>query len=265
MTNVTKYEDINTEEFNYNKPEKYNNSYFGSMSYGETNVPIYIQTPKIKFTGNIKDILEQTNPVFDVSIPKNRLDFYDLFLNIDNQNIKNTFNNSKEWFSKELPMEAIDDMYKPITKGFKKDTEPTLKFKLPLTKGKPQCIIYNQQRTFIDINDINHGDEVILILHLKGLKVLKQYYYCDCYISQIKVFKLKDLKYNILKDYSILDESNDEQEDLDIFDEEIIEKIVKEKKEKEEKSKEITRLRKEIQNYENNILEKKVELEDLVK
>ena len=37
----------------------------------------------------------------------------------------------------------------------------------------------------------------------KGLKVLKQHYFCDCYISQIAISK--DLKYNIIDEYAFVD------------------------------------------------------------
>ena len=261
MASVKNYDSIDVNNFNYTKPEKYNNSYFGSMSYGDNTEPIYIQTPKLKCKTNIKDILSIKTPYLEVIIPKNRLDFYDLFINIDDKNVKTTFNRSEEWFNKELPMEAIDEMHKPITKGFKKNTEPSIKFKLPIIKGKVQCSVYNQMRNFIDINDIKENDEIILILHLKGLKVLKQHYFCDCYISQIKLFQEKDLKYNIINDYSIID-NIDNEEDLDIFDEEFIEEINKEKAEKENK---IEVLKKELKEEEKNIKDKKKNLEDLQK
>ena len=34
---------------------------------------------------------------------------------------------SQEWFNKELPLEAIDDMYKRSTKPFKKNTNTKLR------------------------------------------------------------------------------------------------------------------------------------------
>jgi len=262
-SSVKTYDCIDVNKFNYTKPEKFNNSYFGSMSYDENLSPIYIQTPKLKCKTNTKEILQSKNPYLEVIIPKNRLDFYDLILSIDDKNVKTTFNRSEEWFNKELPMEAIDEMHKPLTKGFKKNSEPTIKFKLPIIKGKIQCSVYNQMRTFIDINDIKENDEIILILHLKGLKVLKQHYFCDCYISQIKLFQEKDLKYNIIDEYSFIENGDDENpEDLEIFDEEIINEHIKEKEEKKQK---IELMKKEVLEEENKLSDKKKLLEDLEK
>lgn len=261
MTSVKTYDSIDISNFNYTKPTKFNNSYFGPMSYDKNTEPIYIQTPKLRCKTVIKEIMENKTPYLEVTIPKNRLDFYDLFLNIDDKNVKITYERSNEWFGKELPIEAIEEMYKPFTKGFKKNTEPTLKFKIPVVKGKVQCSVYNQQRNFIDISDIKENDELILILHLKGLKVLKQHYLCDCYISQIKLFQEKDLKFNILDQYSIIDDNeNDEQDDLDIFDEELLHEINKQKEEEKQK-----KLEKEIkiEELKKQMEENKKLLEDL--
>ena len=257
MASVKTYESIDVDKFNYNKPTKYNNSYFGPLSYDTNTEPIYVQTPKLRCKTNIKDVLDNKNPYLEVSIPKNRLDFYDLFLNIDDKNVKTTFDKSEEWFGKALPREAIEEMYKPITKGFKKNTEPTIKFKIPVSKGKLQCSCYNQMKNFIDVSEIKENDEIILNLNLKGLKVLKQHYFCDCYISQIKLFQEKDLKYNIIEDYSFIDVEEEEEEDYsDILDQELIHEFNKEKEEKEKKIQEIKQKMEEnkklLEDLENN-------------
>ena len=260
-TSVKNYDTIDVEKFNFTKPEKFNNSYFGAMSYSDNNEPIYIQTPKLRCNVSIKDIAENKQPYLELVIPKNKMEFYDLLTKIDDKHIKKTFTSSEEWFGKELPLEAIDDMYKPITKSFKKNSEPTVKFKLPIIKNKIHCTVYNKQKNSIDISEIKENDEVILIIHLKGLKVLKQFYLCDCYISQIKLFQDKDLKYNIIDEYSIIDDGNDE-EDLDNFDEELIYEI---NKENEEKNQRIEDLKKQLEEEEKNINEKRKLLENLQK
>ena len=42
MTSVKTYESIQVDKFNYNKPTKYNNSYFGPLSYDTNTEPIYL-------------------------------------------------------------------------------------------------------------------------------------------------------------------------------------------------------------------------------
>ena len=226
MSSIKKCEDVDLKKINYSKPEKIGQSYFAPFSYGETLSPLYIQTPKINCLTNLCEMKDRKAPYIEVEIPHGKLDLYDLFLSLDDQNIKTTVQKSEEWFNKELPLEAIDDMYKRTTKPFKKNTNPSLRFRLPCVKNEIKCGIYNQKKVFIDINDVKEDSEIILILHIRGLKILKTYYYCDCYVSQIKVFQDNESKYNIIPNYSIIDSDDDYEH---IFDEEIIQKKEEEK------------------------------------
>ena len=250
---ILKYDQVRLSDINYSRPEKMGTSYFGSFSFGETLQPLYIQTPKVKCKVNVSDLKDKKNPYLEIEIPSTNFDLYDLFLSIDDQNIKNTLHKSEEWFQKEIPLEAIDDMYKRITKPFKKGENPTMKFRLPVIKNEIQTTVYNQQRIFVNIEDIKEDSEVILILHLRGLKFLKHFFYCDCYISQIKLFQdTMESKYSIMKDYSLID---DDDEDVnDIFDEEITKAFKNDVDELEKERLEKERLEKE--RLENERLEK---------
>ena len=235
---VLRYEDVDVNEINFSKPEKIGTSYFGSISYGTELKPLYVQTPRLKSLINVCDIQEKKNHHLEVEIPNGHFDIYDFFLNLDDNCIKTTFQKSQEWFGKELPLEAIDDMFKRTTKPFKKNENPVMKFKLPVVKNKIQCGVYSQQRVFLDINDIKCDSEVILVLHLRGLKILKQNFYFDCYVSQIKVFQDKDTKYNIIPEYAVIEEKDDYD---DIFDQEILRangKLKDEEQEQEQKARE---------------------------
>ena len=279
MSHIKRYDNIKLDDINYTKPEKQGQSYFGPLSYGNTLSPLYVQTPKLKCLTNFSDIKDKKAPYIDVEIPMCRLDFYDFFLSLDDKNIKKTVNKSKEWFNKDLPLEAIDDMYKRITKTFRKNTSPILRFRIPSIKNEIKCGIYNQKRVFIETDEVKEGNEVILILHIRGLKVLKTYFYCDCYVSQIKVFQQAEtLKYNIIDEYSI--ESDESEED--IFDQEILdsfkseeeqkqkeeqerkEKEEQERKEKEEKEMKIKQYQEEIERDKLEMEKKRIEMEKLL-
>ena len=267
---ILKYDEVDIEKINYSKPEKIGQSYFGSISYGDNLKPLYIQTPKLTCINSILELKEKKNPQLEVELTKGNFDIYDLFLSLDDQNIKTTVYKSQEWFQKDIPLDAIDDMYKRTTKPFKNDTTPTIKFRLPVIKNEIQCSVYNQQKVFVDLDEIKEGSEVILILHIRGLKILKQHFYCDCYISQVKVFQeSNESKYNIIKEYSLID--NDEEEGIDyedIFNEEIINTFKEEERLKKEKEEEKIRLKKEKEerliNLKEEIERKNKEMEELL-
>ena len=271
MSTIKKYDEIDINQINYNKPERVGQSFFSSISYGETLKPLFIQSPKVKSLTNIKDIVDKKTPYLEIEIPSNKLDLYDLFLNLDDKNIKHTVKNSEEWFNKQLPLEAIDEMYKRSSKPFKKDTNPKMKIKLPVVKNEIKCAVYNQKRIFIDINDIKEGSEIVLIIHIRGLKFLKSYYYCDCYISQIKLFQESgESKYNIIKNYALIDDGDSDETNYDdIFDEEIIHVFEEEKRIQREKEEEKQRLKKEkeekIKKLQEEIQRKSEEVQLLLK
>ena len=52
------------------------------------------------------------------------------------------------------------------------------------------------------IDKIKKDIELELIIHIRGLKFLKQNYYCDLYISQIKIYLPSEEKYSIINDFS---------------------------------------------------------------
>ena len=85
---------------------------------------------------------------------------------------------------------------------------------------------------------IPEGAEVILILHIRGLRFLKDTYYCDYYVSQIKVFHEKE-NYHILNDYMIDDDDETQLFENEIIDEEIIETSYQKKQRKETLLKEL--------------------------
>ena len=221
-SNIVKCDDVDVTKINYTKPEKNGQSYFSSISYGESLNPLYIQTPKLICKTNISEMKGKKVPFIDVEVPSGRLNIYDFLLSLDDNNIKTTVKKSEEWFGKHIPLQAIDDMYRRTTKPFKKNTHPQLRLRLPLIKNEIKCGVYNQNRIFVGADEVKEGSEVVLILHIRGLKILKSNYYCDCYITQIKLFQEKESKFNIIKDYSILDDDDEDEHEIDdIFSEEI--------------------------------------------
>ena len=259
-SSINKYEDVVMNDISYMNPEKIGPSYYSPIGYGDTNEPLYIQTPKIKCLHSISDVKEKTNPFLEVEIPNGKYDIYEFFMNMDDHNIKTTYKNRLEWFSKDLPLEAVDDMYKRTVQPFKKNSNPKLKFRLPVIKGKIMCNVYNQQKVFVDLDEIKEDSEVILILHIRGLKILKQYFYCDCYVSQIKLFQPENIKYSILPEYCMVDDEKDAHDD--IFDEEIYKASDEHKNKMDEKKKEEEQKRKE---EEERIEEEKRKEEEKIK
>ena len=249
---ILKHSEIDIKKIIYGTPVKNGSFYYSPISFKKE--PFHIQSPKMKCTSKVLENIQKGNHHLECETINNDFSLYDFFLNLEDRNIKETFKQNKNWFGKEIPLELIDDMYKRTCKPIKKDSKPSFSFKIPIIKGKIQCQIYDQKRNCLDASKLDLDSEIIFILHVKGLKFLKHHYYCDCYISQIKVFLSDGVQYNIIKEYSI----NDEEvtaEDNDILDDEIIlemeTKKVLEKQKEDKKNRltcEILKLQQELDN-----------------
>jgi hypothetical protein len=253
---ILRHTELDFKKINYKKPVKQGLIYYSAIDY--QNNPFYLQTPKMICKKNGHEIIENKNNNLEM-IPLNiDFSFYDSFVNFDELNVKKTFENNTEWFGKEIPLEVIDNMYKRSNKPVKKDSKPSFSFKVPISKGNVQCQVYDQKKTCVDLNQIKEGTEVVCILHLKGLKFLKQHYYCDIYISQIKVFLEGDYKYTILDSYSFNDAEEEELEIKELekdlmLDNEFLESIQNKDKEKDIILSEINDAKLLIKEQENKI------------
>ena len=244
------YRDITTDELTFTYPEKLGNCYICNL-YNDDDL-VYVQTPILEIS-NIN--LSEDDNYIEVSCDNKQ--FVDFLLEMDENCVQSTFNNSEEWFKKDIPYEAIDNMYKErIIESDDDETIFQTRFKLPVVNEKVQCNIYNKDREIIDIKDLN-GKNIIMILHFKGLKILKDNFSLDCYINQIK--EVDTNKYNILNNYAIIEDEEEEPIDENMFSVELQEILKSEQLEKErlekiksEKLEKINKLKKELENLENN-------------
>ena len=243
------YKDITTDELTFTNPERLGNCYICNL-YNDDDL-VYVQTPILEIS-NIN--LSEDDNYIEVSSDNKQ--FIDFLLEMDENCVQSTFNNSERWFKKDIPYEAIDNMYKErIIESDNDETIFQTRFKLPVVNEKIQCNIYNKDREIIDIKDLN-GKNIIMILHFKGLKILKDNFSLDCYINQIKVVDIN--KYNILNNYAIIEDEEEEPLDENMFSVEIQEILKSEQLEKErlekiksEKLEKINKLREELEKLEN--------------
>lgn len=235
---ISQHTDIDLKKVNYGKPEKQGVIYYAPMNYN--NEPFYLQSPKMICKSDGQHVIEKKNNSLELETLNADYSFYDFLLNIDTRNIKETFRCNEDWFGKSIPLEVIDDMYKRTCKPVKKDSKPRFTFKVPVIKGKVQCQIYDQKKTCLDISKLTDGCEITCIIHIKGLKFLKQHYYCDFYISQIKIYLDAATKFSILDTYSFNDTEDEERELKDLNNEIELDAEVMEQLRLDEKRKTLT-------------------------
>ena len=255
MTEVYKYDDIDYDNLKFSKPSKQNSYYYSNISYGIKNDLFFLQTSKLKINSDTEKLGKI--PSIELEICNDNFDMYDLFMKLDDKLVKSTYNNSKEWFNQSIPLENIEDMYKGVCKPLKKNKNPSIKFKLPVENDKILSKIYDQNRELVDIKDCKSGYDAICILHIRGIKFMKQQYICDIYINQMKVNIPKREDF-VIPDKCLIDEFDKLYDsDEDIIDNEIIDEINNEReiilKKKREELKRLQKLKDEIEMLEKDI------------
>jgi hypothetical protein len=239
MTEVYRYDDINFDKLKFSKPQKQNNYYYSSINYNDE--PFFLQTSKLKIKDNIENV-NMKMPSIEFKISNDNFDMYDLFMKLDDKLVKTTYNNSKDWFNQSIPLENIEDMYKCICKPLKKNKNPILRFKLALENNEILSKIYDQNRQLIKITDCKKEHDTILILHIRGIKFMKQQYICDIYINQMKVNIPKTINYLIPDECLISEFDNSYDSDEDILNIELMEMQKNQENEENIKNNKIERL-----------------------
>lgn len=243
MTDVYKMNKIDYTKIRCKTPIKQGNCYYSAISY-DGDKPLYLETPNIY---SAEDLIK-CGDTLSVKLSPEDFTVYDKLLELDENNVKRTTDNSETWFKKTLPEEIVRNMYKRITEPLIKDELPTIALRIPKLKDKIVCGIFNKDSIPLAKEEIKCDTEIKCILHVKGLKFLKKYFYCDMYITQIKLAEHK--VYNI-PNICMFNEEDDSRLSLpeDIIDNEMIKQIENE----ENKKKILQQKREEINNIKNEI------------
>lgn len=233
------YKKVEFDNIKLSSPDKLDNYYICNMKYD--NNLLYVQTPSLSIEEVTKEyILLNINDEFKKFIE-----------DMDNSCIRYTYENAEKWFKKDIPHDALVNMYENI------DTDNnTIRIDFPYIRDKLQCKIFNSDRECVDIDTLKVGNNIILLLFFKGLKIYSSNFHLDFHINQIKLIE-NDFK--ILKEYSIIDDEEDNTETIDeyIFEEEINEVLNQEKKQKEklkkQKEMELKNKMKQLEEELNNL------------
>jgi hypothetical protein len=123
------YNKINIDNISLLSPDKLDDHYICNIKHNDKI--LYIQTPKL--------MIDEINDKF--VILKINDEFKKFIEDIDNYCIKYTFEKSEEWFRKEIPYDALTNMYENI------DTDDsTIRIDFPYIKDKLQCKIYDSEK-----------------------------------------------------------------------------------------------------------------------
>ena len=106
---IINYKTIDFKDIHFEDPVRIKGgSYMSLASYNDK--PLYLQTPRLL---NNKGFIRHDNRCnIELEFDKSHWNFYEFITNMDDNNILQIQNNSKLWFSKEFPIDIVEDFYK---------------------------------------------------------------------------------------------------------------------------------------------------------
>ena len=177
---ITDYRNIDINQIELKKPEKIKGSYYSFAQYKGND--IYIKTPMLTNLTNIVKLDTRCYIELDLDISnEENNEFYEFLSNFDDNNILKIHKESTEWFNKEFPLDIVEEFY---TSPLKHKNNPKLKLKVPVTKNKIDCSIYDKNN--VSITNLNENNKVICLLKFCGLKFLSQQVISEWIPIQIK-------------------------------------------------------------------------------
>ena len=188
---ILDYKEINPESLVFEPPKKVKGgSYMAEIKYrtseGE-DVPFIIQTPRLISSEGI--VRNDTRAHCELEFDKNHWPFYEFITNIDDHNIVVIEKFSEQWFTSKFPIDVVEEFYKTPVKLGRGKNPPKLKVKIPINRGEISCNIYDNVKNSINYTEVKKNNKVVCVLHLQGLRFLKQQVICEWVPLQIKVCK----------------------------------------------------------------------------
>ena len=188
---ILDYKEINPESIVFEEPKKVKGgSYMTEIKYrtpsGE-DVPFIIQTPRLISSEGI--VRNDTRAHCELEFDKNHWPFYEFITNIDDHNIVIIEKYSEKWFTSKFPIDVVEEFYKTPVKLGRGKNPPKLKVKIPINRGELSCNIFDNVKNAINYTEVKKNNKVVCVLHLQGLRFLKQQVICEWVPLQIKVCK----------------------------------------------------------------------------
>ena len=211
---VQHFNEVDISNIHFSEPKKTRSGSYLLEIYqlGKDNKKegLFIQTPKLKNVDGIH--FNETKAFIDFEFKQEQPELYQFFIDIDEKCIQETHKNSKKWFRKSLPFDIVEEYYKSNIKLGRNHKVPTIRLKLPVSKKQIQTEIYNQQRQKVHFQDVSAGDEMVNVIHIIGLKFLKQQFILETQLLQSKLYKENNQEKQL--GYIIKDEEEEFDEDL---------------------------------------------------
>jgi len=213
---ILDYKGISLKNIVYEDPKKMKGgSFISEMKYltesGEKK-PIIIQTPRLLSCQGISKMETRCN--IELDFDKDHWPFYEFITDLDDHNIVIVEKYSDTWFKQKFPMDVVEEFYRSPVKLGRGKNPPKLKLRIPMTDGLLGCDIFDSNKQKIDYTTIDNDSKIISVLHLIGLRFLKQQVICEWVPLQLKIYNEHSKNREYLIDDTLLSDNEDSEQAL---------------------------------------------------
>ena len=176
---MVNYEHIDLDNIIYHTPKKTNGKYISKVLFN--NKKISIKTQYLKCINKINISENRCYVEFELDTTDKNL--YDFFSDLDDVNMLTAYENSKEWFSENFPLDIIDEYYKRFIRYNSKLYKLYIKIKIPYNKTSG-ILLEN-----FNSEDFKHNNLLSLNISYNGLCFMQQQFASEWVLDSYEVEK----------------------------------------------------------------------------
>lgn len=169
----------------HSKPVKTGNNYIALSKYEDQ--PIKITTSKLLCRNGLQ-IVDNDHAYLELEFNKSDEELYTYLAELDELHISRIYDNSKQWFGNQIPLNMIDDFYRPTLRLGKNSKHPIIRLKVPVEHGKLNVTVCNQYRRPLSITELNPNAKIKATFRYEGLRFLKQQCFSNFVVESLKVY-----------------------------------------------------------------------------
>lgn len=210
MVKIINIKDIDLQKLEYHEPV---NGKFGGKSLRVTHRgdKIILEVSRCDLPFGINEYETQYGKKYsvDLSLNEGNKDFESFLQQFDNLNIEKGYEKSKEWFSKDLDKNIIDQLYKKQLRR-SPNYNPLMRAKIINNAIGPLCTVFDNNKNVISLDSVKKQSEVSAVIELTGIYFIAKEYGVTWKLLQLMVHPKLDMT-----SYAFVDDSDDDMEDAE--------------------------------------------------
>lgn len=210
MVKIINIKDIDLSKLEYHDPV---NGKFGGKSlrvtYGGEKVCLEVSRCDLPFGVNEYESQYGKKYSVDLSLNEGNRDFETFLQKFDDLNVEKGLERSREWFSKDLDRDIVEQLYKKQLRR-SENYNPLMRAKIINNAIGPLCTVFDNNRNVIDLHSVQKRSEVSAVIELTGIYFVAKEFGVTWKLVQLMVHPKLDMS-----GYAFVDDSDDEIEDAE--------------------------------------------------